>query len=119
MLSNRDVIVTGSTVLGLDTVTVKVKLPPGADRLIGLADLVTPICGNAVGGVMVTVALAVEVAVLPLVSVPSTVTMSVWLAPALPVNAPVKLHDGEVAPGARVVPMRLPQVEPGRVARLP
>ena len=30
MLSTSDVILTGSTVLGLETVTVKVKVPPGA-----------------------------------------------------------------------------------------
>src|SRR5580658_40886 len=108
----------GSVVLGLDTWTVKVKLPPGAGRLGGLAALVTAITGVN-SGVRVTVACAVAVTMLPLLSTPVTVTVSVWLAPDTPVKEPVKLHGADVAPGASVVPMRAPQVDPARVARFP
>ena len=45
MLSTSEVILMGSMVLGLDTWTVKVKVPPGSGRLSGLAALVTAIGG--------------------------------------------------------------------------
>jgi hypothetical protein len=45
MLSTRLVIVIGSIVLGFDTVTVNVNVPPGAASLGGLAAFVTPITG--------------------------------------------------------------------------
>ena len=73
-------ILTGTVVLGLVTVTVKVKSPPGAGRVSGLAVLVTLIWGRT-PGVRVTVAWAMAVTVVPLVSTPVTVTVSVWLAP--------------------------------------
>ena len=74
-----------------------------------------------VGGtsVMVTVASSVSVAVEPSMSVTTTVTTSVWVAPASPMKLPVNLHGADEAPAARVVPIRAPQVEPARVARLP
>ncbi len=68
---------------------------------------------------MITVASSSSVAVVPLVSVTTTVTTSVSVAPASPKKLPVNVHGAELAPGARTVPMRAPQVEPGRVARLP
>ena len=34
-------------------------------------------------------------------------------------KVPVNVHGADDAPAARVVPMRAPQVEPARVARLP
>src|SRR5579884_3159247 len=130
MLSTSEVILTETVVLGLDTTTVKMKLPPGAERLIGLADLLTAITGKAgatavelvvvvAGGVNDTVALAVAVTMLPLVSTPVTVTVSVWLAPELPRKVPGKVHGADVAPGARVTPISVPQVEPVIAVRSP
>ena len=75
MLSVRAVIVTGVNVLGFDTVTVNVNVPPGASLVNGLAAFVTAICGAA--GVKVTVAFAEAVAVNPFESTPPTVTVSV------------------------------------------
>jgi hypothetical protein len=45
MLSVKLVIVIGSIVLGFETVTVNVKVPPGATSLGGLAAFVTAITG--------------------------------------------------------------------------
>src|SRR5580692_2338313 len=146
MLSVSAVIFTDTVVLGLDTTTVKMKVPPGADKLIGLADLVTAITGApgtvlvvvgatlvlvvvvgatvvlvvvVGGGVRVTVAWAVAVAVLPLESTPWTVTVSVWLAPETPMKEPGNVHGADDAPGASVTPISVPQVEPASVAKLP
>src|SRR4051794_18085828 len=115
MSSVRPVMVMVSGLV-LVTRTLKVKVPPGSGRDEGSADFSTRIDGAAV---MFTVASSVSVAVLPSLSVAVTVTTSVWLAPGAPVKAPGNVHVGELAPGARVVPMRAPQVEPGRVARSP
>src|SRR5436305_9159091 len=103
--------------LVLVTSTVKVKVPPGAGLERGLAVLTTVMVGGTL--VIDTVALAVSVAVVPWESVTTTVTRSDWDAPASAMKLPVKLHVGEEAPGARVVPMRAPQVLPARVARVP
>jgi hypothetical protein len=116
MLSVKLVIVIGSTVLGFDTVTVNVNVPPGAGRVNGLATFVTPICGPV--GVNETVACAVAVTVIPLF-IPVTVTVSVCESPARPVNEPVKLHGELVAPGANVVPISAPHVLPASVAIFP
>jgi hypothetical protein len=102
--STREVILIGSSGLGLVTATVNVKSPPGATRLNGLATLVTEITGTG-RGVNVTVAFAVAIAVLPSESTPITVTTSVCEAPDTPVNCPVKLHGGLVCPGASVTPI--------------
>jgi hypothetical protein len=107
--STKDVIVIGSSGLGLVTVTVNVNAPPGARRLNGLATLVTEITGTG-RGVNVTVAFAFAVAVFPFESTPLTVTTSVCEAPDTPVNCPVKLHGGLVCPGASVTPINVPHV---------
>ena len=108
--------VTGSKLL-LVTVTVKVNVPPGAGRVSGSAVFTTSMVGGT--SVMETTASSSSVAVVPSASVTTTVTTSVSDAPALPKKLPVNVHGAEEAPGARVVPMRGPQVDPGRVARLP
>ena len=115
-LSTSCVIVTGVVVLGFDTDTVNVKSPPGAASVGGAAAFVTAITGAA-SGVSVTVACAVAVAVMPFESTPVTVTASVCLSPALPVKGPWKVQGGLVAPGARVMPISVPQVLPASVAR--
>jgi hypothetical protein len=115
-LSTRLVIVTGSNVLGFETCAVNLNTPPGSTSLVGDATFVKAICGAA--GVNVTVALAVAVTVVPLLD-PVTVIVSVCESPATPVNVPVNVHVGLVAPGARVVPISVPQVLPARVARFP
>ena len=101
----------------LVTTTSKVKAPPGAGRVRGVALLSTRMAGTM--SMMETVASSVAVTTVPEASVAVTVTMSVWEAPAAPVKSPVKVHGAEEAPGARTVPMRAPQVEPARVAMLP
>src|SRR5687768_6999729 len=108
--------VTGSRPV-LETVTLKVKLPPGAGSDVGVASLTTLMTGGR--SRMVTVASSESVAVVPSASVTTTVTTSVWDAPAAPVKSPGKVQGTDEAPGASVVPMSAPQVEPGRVARLP
>src|SRR5436305_7620450 len=118
MLSTRLVMVTGTVVLGFDTVAVNVKSPPGATRLVGLAVFVNPICGPAGGGVRLTLACAVAVTVIPF-WIPVTVTVSVWASPALPVNGPENVHGPGLAPGANVTPMNDPHVLPGSPARSP
>jgi hypothetical protein len=115
MSSLRAVIVSGSGPV-LVTTTVKVNVPPGSGRVDGSAVLSTRIDGAPV---MVTVASSASVAVLPSSSLAVTVTMSVWVAPAAPAKAPGNVQVGELAPGASVVPMRAPQVEPGMAARFP
>ena len=110
-------IVTGTTVLGFDTCTVNVNVPPGSGRLNGLATFVTAICG--VPETSETVACATAVAVNPFESIPLTVTVSVCEAPAVPVNGPVKLHGLLDAPGASVTPINDPHVLPARVAMFP
>src|SRR5436305_14134220 len=99
MLSTRLVMVTGTVVLGFDTVAVKVKSPPGATRLVGLAVFVSPICGPAAGGVRLTVACAVAVTVNPF-WMPVTVSVAVCASPALPVHGPANVHGEVLAPGA-------------------
>src|SRR5437868_4778657 len=98
-----------TSVLGFVTTTVKVKSPPGAGRLRGLAVFDTAITG---AGVRVTVAVSLAVTLTPVGLWPTTVTVSVWESPGLPVKGPMKLHGADEAPGARVVPMSRPQVEP-------
>ena len=115
-LSLSDVIVTVSLLL-LVTTAVKVNSPPGSGRESGFAVFTTWTVGIRL--VMVTVASSVSVTVLPLTSVPTTVTVSVCWAPAGPLKFPGKVHGALLAPGARVVPIRAPQVEPGMVATLP
>jgi hypothetical protein len=88
MLSVRLVMVTDSAALSLRTRTVKVKVPPGSGRVRGAASLMTVMTGGTPS--RVTTASSVAVAVLPAASVPTAVTTSVWLAPALPVKVPGK-----------------------------
>src|SRR5947199_248935 len=98
MSSTRESMVRTS-LLGLVTTTVKVKSPPGSGRLRGLAVLATAITG---AGVRETVALSWAVTEVPSGLWPTTVTVSVWESPALPVKGPMKLHGADDAPGARV-----------------
>ena len=70
----------------LVTTTPKVNWPPGSGRLLGLADFSTRMTGSRL--VRVTTASSVSLTELPSSSAPVTVTMSVWLAPALPVKLP-------------------------------
>ena len=90
-LSTSAVIVTGCNVLGFETCTVNLNVPPGATSVNGFATFVTAICGLA--GVNVTVAFAVAVTVTPLFT-PVAVTVSVCDAPALPANGPENEHVG-------------------------
>src|SRR5687768_14871672 len=113
MSSVRAVMVTVS-VPGFDTTTVKVKVPPGAGRVSGVAVFTTATTGTTL--VMRTMASSVSVTMTPAAFWPTTVTTSVWEAPAWPVKGPVNVHGGELAPGARVVPIRVLQVEPARDA---
>src|SRR5947199_132789 len=115
MSSTRESMVMIS-LLGLVTTTVKVKSPPDRKSLGEGDDLATAITGT---GVRVTVALSLAVTEVPSGLWPTTVTVSVWESPELPVKGPVKLHGADEAPGARVVPMSRPHVEPGRVGRSP
>jgi hypothetical protein len=94
------------------TVTV---VPPAWGPDAGLIDDTT----GPGAGINVTVACAVAVAANPFESVPDAATVSVWESPARPVNEPVKLHDGLVAPGASVTPISASHVLPARVARFP
>ncbi len=75
---------------GLRTVRVKVNVPPGSGRLVGLAVLVVVMVGGA--AVMVTTASSVSVTVFPGGSVAVTVTTSVWVEPAAPATLPTKRH---------------------------
>src|SRR5436305_5388156 len=109
--------VTGSMVEVLVTTTVKVKAPPGAVRVSGVAVLRTAITGTTL--VSVTVAWSVSVTTVPAASWAVTVTVSVWDAPAGPVKLPGNVHTGVEAAGASTVPIRAPQVLPARVARSP
>jgi hypothetical protein len=70
----------------LVTATVKVNGPPGACRLLGSGVFTTVMVGGS--GVRETVAWAWAVTWLPRWSTAITVTVSVWLSPPLPVNAP-------------------------------
>src|SRR5215213_8713919 len=103
MLSLRLVMATGSA-LGLETMTVKVNVPPGAGRTRGLAVVLTAITGTTL--VMRTVASSVSVTTVPAAFWPTTVTTSVWVAPAGPEKGPVNVQGGVPAPGAIVVPIR-------------
>jgi hypothetical protein len=116
MLSVRVLMVMGSGLV-LVTTALKVKVPPGAGRLVGAAVLTTCTVGST--SVMPTVASSVSVAVWLSSSTAVAVTMSVWVAPALPVKLPGKLQGTDVAPGASTVPMSAPQVEPGMTTRFP
>src|SRR5437588_8926179 len=108
------VMVTGSGLV-LVTRTVKVNGPPGAGRLVGLADLVTVRVGGRL--VMEMVALAVALTWVPPVVVAVAVTTSVWVAPASPVKVATNEHldvppgamSGAVLPATHVPrPLRLP-----------
>jgi hypothetical protein len=85
--SVMDVIVTGSALV-LTTRTVNVNVPPGAGRLLGLADFVTIADGRR--SVIDTVALPDAVATVPPGVVAVAVTTSVWVAPAFPVKVATK-----------------------------
>ena len=86
MSSVSDVIVSGSA-LRLVTTTLNVNWPPGSGSEAGVAVLSTAMIGRT--SVRVTTASSVSVASLPSSSSPVTVTVSVWLSPALPVKLPV------------------------------
>src|SRR5918993_6111205 len=101
----------------LVTTTSKVKAPPGAGRLTGVARLSTEMSGVML--MIETVASSLAVTTVPEASVAVTVTTSVCDAPAGPLKTPGNVHGADEAPGARTVPWRAPQVEPGRVNRLP
>jgi hypothetical protein len=117
-LSTSLVIVTGVVADGFDTTTVNVKSPPGSTRDGGAAAFDTAITGGA-NGVNRTTAIAIAIAVNPLMSTPVTVTVSVCDAPATPVNGPVNVHGELDAPGANVTPINAPHVLPARVAIFP
>src|ERR1044072_8001746 len=106
---------TGSALV-LVTTTVKVKAPPGAGRLVGLAALVTATVGGTL--VRVTVAWALAWVGTPWMSTAVAVTVSVCDAPASPVKGAVNWQL-YVPPGASTVPMALVQVELARVVRSP
>src|SRR5215210_3690055 len=101
----------------LVTTTLKVKEPPGAGRVVGVALFSTEMSGTML--IRLTVASSLAVTTVPSSSVAVTVTTSVWDAPAGPVKSPGNVQGADDAPGASTVPMRAPQVEPGRVATLP
>ena len=69
------------------TTTLKVKSPPGAVRVGGVAVLSTTMIGT---GVRLTTASSLSVTSKPPGLVARTVTTSVWLSPAAPVNGAVK-----------------------------
>ena len=74
----------------LVTTTLKVKSPPGAVRLGGVAVLSTWITGT---GVRLTTASSLSVTSTPAGFVARTVTTSVWLSPAAPVNGAVNAQE--------------------------
>src|SRR5882757_4066184 len=115
MLSTRLVMVNGSGLV-LVTTAEKVKVPPGSGRLEGCTPLSTRMEGAPVRN---TVAWAWAEAVELSLSTTMAVTTSVWLFPATPLKSPGKVHGGDEAPAGSTVPIRAPQVEPARVARLP
>ena len=81
--------VTG-TVPVLVTTTSKVKSPPGTVRVRGVAVLSTAMVGAAV---RLTTASSSSVTSTPAGFVARTVTTSVWLSPAAPLNGAVKAQE--------------------------
>ena len=88
MLSVSEVMVSTSLEV-LVTTTEKVKVPPGSVRLAGVTSLMTRMVGS---GVRVTTASSVSVTSTPWGFSPTTVTMSVWEAPATPKKSPGKVQ---------------------------
>ena len=105
--------------LELVTTTLKVKSPPGAVRVGGVAVLSTTMIGT---GVSVTTASSESLTSVPPGLVARTVTTSVWLSPAAPVKGAVKEQRVGVAgagAGCSTVPMAVVQVELGLVVMSP
>ena len=73
----------------LVTTTSKVNVPPGSGRERGSAVFSTAMAGRPV---RVTVASSSSVTCTPTGFSPTTVTVSVWESPELPVKSPSKLH---------------------------
>jgi hypothetical protein len=96
----------------LDTWTVNVNVPPGAGSDVGLADFETLI--DASPPVMEIVALADAVACRPSLAAAEAETVSVCVAPALPVNVTTNEHV-KLPPGPIVDPV----AHVPRPARLP